>query len=161
MDEKHPIPDLTNAPPWLALAANELGVTETPGVQDSPRILEYLKATNIGSHVHDETPWCSAFINWCMSHAGIAGTRSAAARSWLDWGVPLLQPKLGCVVVLKSPTRGAQAGHVTLLAEVPASIATTHTLTVLGGNQHNQVCVERVDANLLLGLRWPSGYLAS
>ena len=74
--------------PWLEIAEREQGVAEVPGAGDNPRVVDYLMSTTLGSleNQNDETPWCSAFVNWCMEQAGIKGTNSAWARSWLDWG---------------------------------------------------------------------------
>lgn len=58
--------------PWMQFAFQEYGQKEIKGTSDNPRIREYLKAVGIGGiHGHDETPWCSAFANWCMTQANI------------------------------------------------------------------------------------------
>src|SRR5690606_20718773 len=74
-------------PPWMAVARAELGVKEKEGSADNPRIVEFLKTTTIGTpyNENDETPWCSAFVNWVFEKTGIAGTSSAAALSWRTW----------------------------------------------------------------------------
>lgn len=74
-------------PAWLRIAVAERGVKEKPGAADNPRIVEYLKSTNLGSpqNKNDETAWCSAFVNWCVEQAGFDGTDSALARHWLKW----------------------------------------------------------------------------
>src|SRR6267378_6228736 len=99
-------------PPWLVRAIGELGVAELPGEESNLRILEYdlettLKATS------DEVPWCSAFLCWCFEREGIPSTRSAAAKSWLDWGVSISKPIQGAVVVLSRGENTLQ-GHVGL-----------------------------------------------
>ena len=94
---------------------------------------------------------CSAYANWCMHQAGVDGTGSAAARSWLRWGVPLAAPRPGCIVVLWRGTPNDRAhGHVAFLER-----AEGRTLYLLGGNQRNQVCVEPRPITQLLGYRWP------
>ncbi len=118
--------------PWLTIARRELGVREFPGNANNPRVVEYLSATrNLGSSVRskDETPWCSAFVNWCMQQVGIKGTQNALARSWQEWGKRLDEPYVGCIVVFQ---REKKFGHVGFyLGETE-----TH-IRVLGGNQQN------------------------
>ncbi|HEX5760734.1 MAG TPA: TIGR02594 family protein [Thermoanaerobaculia bacterium] len=77
-----------------------------PGLADNPRIVEYHRTTSLRA-TDDEVPWCSAFVNWCMREAGLRGTGSAAARSWLTWGSRLATPRRGCVTVLRRGTNPA------------------------------------------------------
>ena len=119
-------------PPWFTIAKNELGVQEYPGTANNPRVVEYLNnTTNISAALRskDETPWCSAFVNWCMKQAGIEGTKSALARSWQGWGEHINEPYIGCIVVFR---REVVFGHVAFYLEETA----TH-IKVLGGNQQN------------------------
>ena len=140
-------------PKWLSIAMLEADVAEVPGSRDNPRVIEYLQSTTTAPQQwHDETPWCSAFVNWCMREAGIVGTNLANARSWLHWGSPLLAPRLGCIAVFSSPTRGEQAGHVGFYVS-----ETGRHIHVFGGNQHNRVCLEPRERAQLIGFRWPSG----
>lgn len=135
--------------PWMLAALHELGVREVPGEQASARVVEYLRSTDLDRTMalSDETPWCSAFVNWCMEVCGLVGTNSAAARSWLGWGQGLTLPRRGAVTVL---TRD-KGGHVGLFVAQTA----TH-VRLLGGNQGNQVCVADYDKSRLLGYRVPS-----
>ena len=133
-------------PKWLAVARAEIGVKEYPGAQHNPRVIKYLKSTT-NQATSDETAWCSAFVNWCVVQAGVAGTNSAAARSWLKWGRALSEPVPGCMVVFQrgsSPT----SGHVAFYLETRGT-----GILVLGGNQSNSVCVSSYPAGKLLGYR--------
>lgn len=118
--------------PWLTVARREIGVQEVPGSANNPRVVEYLHATdNLDEKTRskDETPWCSAFVNWCMQQVGIKGTQNALARSWQEWGKHLDEPYVGCIVVFQ---REKKFGHVGFyLGETE-----TH-IRVLGGNQQN------------------------
>jgi uncharacterized protein (TIGR02594 family) len=148
-------------PPWLVVARAELGVHETSGAGDTKRVQEYFGATGMGPHTHDAVPWCSAFVNFCMAGAGIEGTHSAAARSWLDWGRPLLKPKLGCVIVFSRPLGGPQSGHVGFyVGDNSEPIAPGQRMVseyhVLSGNQSDRVCVAAYPASRVLGWRWPA-----
>ena len=135
-------------PPWLQVAMGEIGVKEYPGPADNPRIREYHSHTSLAAS-DDEISWCSSFENFCMVKAGLPGTRSAAARSWLKWGVAT-GPRLGAVVVLKRGSLSWQ-GHVTFLLEQEGD-----RLICLGGNQGNAVKVSSFPVSDLLGVRWPA-----
>jgi uncharacterized protein (TIGR02594 family) len=136
-------------PRQLRIAWGELGVREIPGAKHNPRVLEYDQAVRVHSG-DDETAWCSKFMCWAHEQAGIQSTRSAAARSWLEWGKETFAIEPGCVGVFARGPNPNQ-GHVGFV------IGTTEAgdLVVLGGNQHNEVCVEIKPMHSLLALRRP------
>lgn len=145
-------------PNWMTIAHGEWGrgVIEIAGIKANPRILLYLAKTGLKGTklaLTDETAWCSAFVCWVMERAGIKSTRSAAARSWLDWGMPLLLPKPGCIIVFDrhSPTN-PRAAHVAFYCGPNTS---PYLINVLGGNQRNRVCVAPYDKSRVIGYRWP------
>jgi hypothetical protein len=71
----------------LKIAQKKLGIREIPGALNNPRIIAYDEATTMDASMYgDDTPWCSAFANWVVQKAGLSGTRSAAALSWMRWG---------------------------------------------------------------------------
>jgi uncharacterized protein (TIGR02594 family) len=144
-----PVPTLTEAPRWLEIAYGELGTAEIAGEKDNPRILEYFKHTTIGPKVHDETAWCSAFVNFCVDTAGFDPTRLANARSWQRWGSGLIIPRVGAITVFNRPEAGPAAGHVAFFIS-----QTPQMITVLGGNQHNRVCIGEYPRARLIGYRW-------
>lgn len=133
---------------WMPIAIGELGVREVPGQGSNPRIIEYLKSTTLDRALaaRDSTPWCSGYVNWCVEKAGLAGTDSAAARSWLHWGRPITMPRRGCIAVL---SRG-DGGHVgCYVRKEPGKVF------LLGGNQTNEVCVAGFADGRVLGYRVP------
>ncbi len=137
-------------PRWLDIALSQLDVAEIPGLSHNDAIIAYHATTTLKS-ISDETAWCSSFVNWCMSKAGIKGTNSATARSWLKWGTET-KPKVGAVAVL---SRGANPsnGHVGFyLGE-----GRRGRIILLGGNQGNKVSKQEFPANQVLGYRWPKG----
>jgi uncharacterized protein (TIGR02594 family) len=137
--------------PWFAIAVKELGQAEVKGASANPRILEYLKSTNAGGSAlgeSDETPWCSAFVNWCVTKSGYKGTNQALAKSWLDWGKPTDTPVPGCIVVFQ---RGTNSGHVAFyVGPSPKGIK------VLGGNQGDTVSISNRTTDAVLGYRVPN-----
>jgi uncharacterized protein (TIGR02594 family) len=133
---------------WMPIALKEENVREIPGEKHEKRILEY-HATTSGKFEDDETAWCSSFANWVFLQAGIRGTNSAAARSWLDWGISIPTPEYGCLVVIPR-TNDPKKGHVGFYLKQRAGF-----YCLLGGNQKNMVCREWFAANAL-SFRWPS-----
>lgn len=137
-------------PAWLSIARGELGVHEAPGIDNNARVQDYFWATSLGPHTPDSVPWCAAFVGWCLKRGGFEPSGSAAARSYLDWGVPLLRPQLGCIVVFCRPPNPA-SGHVGFwLAENEKGTET------LAGNSANQVRISYEPTNRVIGWRWPS-----
>lgn len=66
--------------------------------------------------------------------AGYAGTDSAWAKSWINWGRGLTRPRLGCIVVWDRDTAREDGGHVGFFIAEHAD-----SVTVLGGNQSDSV----------------------
>lgn len=126
-----------NAPRWLEIARGELGTTEIRGGRDNPRVVEYHQATTLKAQ-DDETSWCSSFVNWSMQQAGVQGTGSAAARSWLNWGQAVTRDaahvRPGDVIVFPRGNNPAQ-GHVAIVD----AVLPDGSVRVLGGNQRGQL----------------------
>jgi uncharacterized protein (TIGR02594 family) len=140
---------------WLAVAKREMdtGVDEIQGAGDNPRIAEYHRTTTLPSSLadQDETPWCSSFVNWCLAQAGLRGTGSALARSWLDWGIVVERPTRGSITVFRRDG-GPNLGHVGFYWS-----AAGDRILVLGGNQGDQVSIKGYPKSDVLGYRWPTG----
>lgn len=129
------------------IALKEYKTHEFIGNENNPRILEYHNTTTLKAK-DDETSWCSSFVNWCCTQAGIKGTNSASARSWLNWGKEIKTPYLGCIVVLKRGNQSWQ-GHVGFYAGKQRD---KHILAY-GGNQKNKVCYLWLKKENVLGYR--------
>jgi uncharacterized protein (TIGR02594 family) len=150
MDDPKHDPGLNEVPRWLAVARIEMGVAQYPPGQSNPRITEYHAHTNIRGY-DDKASWCSSFVNWCMAQVQIAGTASALARSWLEWGEPLAQPVAGCVAVLYRDEPDSWKGHVGFFLR-----ADEQSVYLLGGNQLGCVCENAYPRDSVLGYRWPA-----
>lgn len=134
-------------PLWLTEARRHMGVREIPGVNHHPLIVQMWKTIKRGGIKDDETPWCAAFVGFCLENVGIVSSRFESARSYLTWGLPLDRPVHGCVVVF---TR-AGGGHVGFLVGVDRQ----DNLLILGGNQGNAVNVRAFPRSRVTGYRWP------
>jgi len=135
--------------PWMVVARGEIGTIQYPIGQSNPRITEYHSDTNIHGY-DDKASWCSSFVNWCLGQTGIAGTRSALARSWLDWGVELAVPIPGCIAVLYRDDPNSWKGHVGFYLRRDESY-----VYLLGGNQLEQVREHFYPVGSVLSYRWP------
>ena len=137
-------------PQWMTIARGEIGVRERPGADNNLRILDYHAQTALHAK-DDETPWCSAFVNWVLAQCNIEGTRRADARSWLTWaGGERCEPKPGAIADLARGKRLGWQGHVAFIDRCDDK-----TLWLLGGNQGNAVSIAEYKRDRLLGCRWP------
>jgi uncharacterized protein (TIGR02594 family) len=132
------------------LAQRYIGIREIAEKgKDHPLIQWWLSLCGFSLETPDEVPWCSAFINGLAWELRLPRSKSAAARSWLTVGVPVLvrDAQLGDVVVLSRGTNPTQ-GHVGLFAGWAGG-----QLQLLGGNQSDGVRIESFDEARILGVR--------
>jgi uncharacterized protein (TIGR02594 family) len=153
-------------PSWLIRARAEIGQHEVAGKTSNPRIVEYLASCGL-ARLPDETPWCGAFVNWCVrGSSGIDGPRNAAgawlgawAPAWANWGERLETGIPGAVCVVQRRQAGADAAtgsssgmHVAFwLAQ------DQHFVQLLGGNQSDSVRISAFPLNSydIRAIRWP------
>jgi uncharacterized protein (TIGR02594 family) len=140
-------------PAWMNIAMDEAGVKTFPEGTSNPRIEEYHRSVS-NCKWSDKIPWCSSFLQWCLSQAGLRGPDSALARSWLSWGRPLSQPLLGCIVVLWREQRDSPKGHMGLFLKQDSN-----HIHLWGGNQLDEVREHVYSNDMVLGFRWPSRLL--
>lgn len=134
-------------PLWMLHALGELGVHELPGARHNERIISYHQTCSLKATT-DEVPWCSAFVNWCLHHTGIAGTDSARARSWTKWGREH-HFEYGTIIVMSRGSNVAQ-GHVAFYID-----GDDNEIFVLGGNQNNCVSIARYPYIRVVAARMP------
>lgn len=144
------------------LARKFHGLRELPGSLHSAAVLAMLQHVD-RSVRDDETPWCSAFVNYVTWLLDLPSSNSLAARSWLTVGtsVSLLEARAGYDVVVLS--RGPHAPPASVL-DAPGHVGFFHaydiaarTVAVLGGNQGNQVCLQGFAAARVLDIRRLAG----
>jgi uncharacterized protein (TIGR02594 family) len=136
--------------PWLRIARAEIGVRSFPAGGSNPRIGDYHAGTNIAGY-DDKASWCSSFVHWTLDRAGVRGTGSALARSWLAWGEPLEQPVVGCIAVLWRDDPRSWKGHVGFFLRVQGT-----DVVLLGGNQLESVREHVYPRDQVLAYRWPA-----
>ena len=137
---------------WLDKAKSYIGLSEVPGKKHNSKILEWWQLIR-AKFIDDETPWCAAFVGGVLEECGIKSTRSAMARSYTNWGVPLGGPAVGAVVIFWRGSILGPSGHVGF---VVGRDRRGH-LMVLGGNQGDKVSILPFNPIRILDFRWPSG----
>lgn len=137
--------------PWMAIAKEYLGTKEISGAVDNPKIVELFALAGHSWVKDDETAWCAAYVGGVLKRAGIDGTGSLAARSYEDWGFRLHAPLYGCIGVKRRAGSGWQ-GHVGFVVAASAS-----RVTMLGGNQNNEVNLSEFNRQEFTAFVWPKG----
>lgn len=135
---------------WMAVAEGEIGIKTFADGESNPRITEYHNGTNIAGY-DDKAAWCSSFVNWVLNQSGYAGTNSALARSWLDWGTPLVKPRFACITILEREQADGWQGHVGFFLKTEGN-----RIFLLGGNQLKEVRQHHYPQSSVLGFRWPN-----
>ena len=145
-----PLRRTADRPPWLVLAAADIGTVEGIGKGNNPKVLAYFRDAGFPGIKDDAVAWCAAGAGAWLWRSGHGRSGSLAARSYETWGVGLSKPALGAVGV-KKRKGGGWLGHVGFV--VGASAA---KIILLGGNQNDRVSVASFDRDEFTGFRWPS-----
>lgn len=147
----------TTEPSWLTLARRFDGITEIKGPHHNTAILDLLDIADgkddgrpLQGIADDETPWCASFVSAVLELDGIESTRSAWARSYLNWGVEMPTHAVGAIAVLE---RGPTSGHVAFIAGRDSA----NRIVLLGGNQSDMVRHSSFVPSRILSIRWPKG----
>lgn len=140
-----------------SLAQRYIGMAlERQGAADHPLIQWWLSLCGYGLDVHDEVPWCSAFVNGLAWELRLPRSKSAAARSWLTVGTPVDTPICGFDLVVyrrgPAPQPGPEViqapGHVNIFGAFDGE-----SVLGIGGNQGNNVSLTRMPKTAVLGYR--------
>lgn len=140
-------------PTWLRKALSYLGEKEIKGPINSPVITSWWKKIRAPFN-DDETPWCAAFVGGVLEDCDILSTRSAAARSYQNWGNKIDGPCVGAVVVFWRGSPSGAFGHVAFVVGKDQ----TGNLMVLGGNQGDEVNIKPFANERVLSYHWPRSH---
>jgi len=88
--------------------------------------------------------WCADFINFILRRTGHPPTNSRAAKSFLDYGTRIDQPRVGAIVVLQ---RGKNGGHVGIVRGTDGA----GNIIVISGNHGNKVWESMYPKSRVLG----------
>ena len=132
----------------LEIARSVIGQAEG---KDRAALTDYLKTG--GANLDPATTaWCAAFVNATLAKAGMRGTGSNMARSFLDYGSPVETPAAGDIAVYRRGDPKGPYGHVGFVESVDPR---TGTVNLLAGNQGNAVTVRQMALEDALGYRRP------
>lgn len=133
-----------------------IGTREIVGELHNPQILAMLKL-DAQWPKDDETPWCSAFVNYIAWLLRLPRSKSLRARSWLLVGRPigthLAEPYNDVCIFARGEHRPLAhiidaPGHVGFFSSLEGD-----DVLILGGNQGDEVSVRPYKLNRLLGVR--------
>ena len=130
------------------IALQEYGTTELLGAKANPDIMKYFKAVGHKWVKDDSTPYCAAFVGYCLETVNIRSTKLLNARSYLEWGSQTKRPTLGDVVVLWRVSKDSSFGHVGFFVK-----ETADQVYILGGNQNNQDNISAFAKTRVVGYR--------
>ncbi len=137
-----------NAPVYMNLAAKDIGKDETKYRKYfNDRIKDKL---GIDFDVKSD-PWCALWVGIELEDAGVKSTKKANARSYLSWGIPVEEDnwQQGDIIIFWRGSRNdGVTGHVGFLVSW-----TDDTVTVLGGNQGDKVCLQTYGKSKIIGVR--------
>jgi len=143
-------PGKLREPVWLQKARGFEGLREIKGARHHKQILTWWEKIKAPFR-DDETPWCAGFVGGILEEESIQSSRSAAARSYMNWGKDARGPKQGAIVVFWRGKRSGWSGHVGFVVGVAAN----GDPWVLGGNQGDAVSIRKFSKDRVLGYRWP------
>lgn len=136
-------------PAWLLEALKLDGLKEVPGSTHSPEVVKLFADAGHAGVKDDETAWCAAFVGAVLRRSGYLSTGQLTARSYLDFGEVVTNPKRGDIVVFPRGNSTWQ-GHVAFVLKVDDQY-----VHAFGGNQSNAVNITRYSRAKVLGFRRP------
>jgi uncharacterized protein (TIGR02594 family) len=146
-------------PIWIKNARQYIGQKEVSGVQSNSWILSlwqpipWIWATVTRK---DDTllPWCGAFVRFVLVLCGIKPPKEwYRARGFIGFGVPMTEPVVGAIGVIKNSKGQFHVGFV-LGADHAGNII------LLGGNQNDQVKLSAFKKSAFVAYSWPDANIA-
>jgi uncharacterized protein (TIGR02594 family) len=140
-----------NDPSFIQVAQKYQGLNE----RDNAGVISSFIKKSAGISVNpQETPWCAAFVNGVLGAAGVKGTGSLAAKSFLNYGTATTKPSQGDIVVLSRGDRNGPYGHVGFYIGTVSHDGQEY-VQILGGNQGNSVSTHEFPVSRVIGYRRP------
>lgn len=137
-------------PLHLTIGFDLLGTREIPGPQHNPKILSLWQRLRVSWFNDETTPWCGAFVGYCLAEAGRpvpAPGIVGRALAWAEYG-KAVKPQRGAIGV----KRRAGGGHVFfIIGETPDR----RYFKALGGNQSDAVSIVDILKTDVIAVRYP------
>lgn len=118
------------------------GMCEVKGSLHNKDLIALAKKAGFSWYTKDEIPWCAVMLNIACMVAGIKGTNSAMAKSFLKWGKKIAlreaRKNLGNVIAVfhRGETSKDLEGHVTVVESISED---GKYIIGIGGNQSDCV----------------------
>ena len=130
------------------IAERYVGMKEIPGQEDNPMILAMLKLDDDWPE-HDEVPWCGSFMEFVFWILRLPRTKTKLARAWefIGQSIALEDARVGHDVVVLSRGNNPANGHVGLFSGMRYN-----AISLLGGNQNNEVNVTPYDTSRIVAI---------
>lgn len=133
-------------PKYLTIARQHIGLKELTGKNDHP-IIESWWDKFKAKWLYKQA-WCGLFVAHCLKEAGHDIPKHwYRAKAYLDYGVKIDSPCVGCIVVFER----VGGGHVGFIIGKDYA----GRLLVLGGNQNNKVSIAPFNMSRVAGYRVP------
>jgi len=127
------------------LAGRQLGMNER---EQRDALKKYMSDGGVGLDPA-VTAWCAGYVNSSLAQAGLEGTGSNMARSFMNWGTGVSDPRKGDLAVFSRGDPKGPYGHVGFFEGYDKD----GNIIVLGGNQNDAVSRQTYSAERLLGFR--------
>lgn len=127
------------------LAGRQLGMNEN---EQRDALKKYMSDGGVGLDPA-VTAWCAGYVNASLAQAGMQGTGSNMARSFMNWGTGVSDPRKGDLAVFSRGDPKGPYGHVGFFEGYDKD----GNIIVLGGNQNDAVSRQTYEAERLLGFR--------
>ncbi len=132
----------------LDFVSKYYGIKEIPGNKHNKQVVNFFHELGFTHYNTDETPWCSAFINFCAKKNGAKYAVGLRARNWMNCGKAANPPKVGNIVVFGWGGKNSTAGHVGIYI-----CQDEENTYCLGGNQTDEVNITQFCTKDVLGYR--------
>ncbi len=139
----------------ITTALSQLYVKDILGTANNQDILDYAKEVGFKDFFSDDTSWCSLFACWVLYRCNCKISGSLAARSWLELTETTDKPVIGDIVILWREAPNSWKGHVGFYIK-DRLINGKPFVTLLSGNQSDQVKIDDFPKEKVLGYRKPT-----
>lgn len=143
------ITQINDTPINFALSFYGVNEAFTNG-KSNPIVVSFFKEFADWATNSTTTAWCSAYVNSIMASTGYEYSGSVSARSWMNVGQDVKNPRTGDVVVFWRESKNSWKGHVGIFISFTSD---GRNINVLGGNQGNKVSIAPYPISQLLGYR--------
>ena len=134
----------------IKIADNFLGMDE---VHHKDILSSFIQRTTGKKIDPQEQAWCADFANAVLGEAGLGGTGSSSARSFLNYGKPTTTPKRGDVVVLWRGDPKGPYGHVGFFNGFVKHGKEQYVQLLAGNSGNGAVTLGEYPASRVLGYR--------